>query len=123
VLTGAAIFVAVEGSHEEKLLDDLHDKRYQLVQELRRLTRDEVLAENDKDWEGRAVAELKKFEVDLYESFKVDGKPNKEPVWSFWNAVFFCGTIYTTIGELQTVRATAGNSAAKAVAFTLLPTE
>jgi hypothetical protein len=101
VLTGAAIFVAVEGTQEEKQLADLRDERYKLLRELRRLTQDPTLAENDKEWEGRAVYEMHKFEVVLHESFKHGSTPKKEHLWGFWNAVFYCGTIYTTIGELQ----------------------
>jgi hypothetical protein len=101
LLTGAAIFVAVEGTQEVKQLDDLRKERYTLLRELRRLTRDPKLAENDREWEGRAVPEMQKFEDFLYESFKHGNPPKKDNVWGFWNAVFYCGTIYTTIGELQ----------------------
>jgi hypothetical protein len=101
VLAGAVIFVAVEGTQEEKQMADLRRERYTFLQELRRLTREPTLAVNDKEWEGRAVSEMHKFEEILYESFKHGSSPKENRVWGFWNAIFYCGTIYTTIGELQ----------------------
>jgi hypothetical protein len=101
VLTGAVIFVTVEGTHEEMEQADLRRERYAFLREIRSLTRDPKLAENDEEWEGRAVSEMHKFEEILYQFFKHGGSPQESDVWGFWNAIFYCGTIYTTIGELQ----------------------
>jgi len=101
VIAGAAIFVAVEGTQEKMQMADLCEQRDKFLQELRRLTPDKKLADNDKEWQDSAMSELKKFEDKLYESFKHGSTPKENHVWSFWNAVFYCGTIYTTIGELQ----------------------
>ncbi|XP_069692216.1 potassium channel subfamily K member 18 isoform X2 [Periplaneta americana] len=97
-LIGAAIFVAVEGSHEIKEQANIRRERYALIRQLRELTRDPVLAENDEMWEGRAVDTMRDFEDVLLESFRHGVTPQQNDVWSFWNAVFYCGTIYTTIG-------------------------
>jgi hypothetical protein len=89
----------VEGSYEEKVQSDLRRERYALVRHLRELTRNPVLADNDNDWEGRAVEQMLIFEKTLYEYYKHGVTPQKNDVWSFWNSVFYCGTIYTTIGK------------------------
>jgi hypothetical protein len=134
VITGAVIFVAVEGTHEEKEQADLRRERYAFLREIRRLTRDPKLAANDDEWEGRAVSEMHKFEEILYESFKHGGTPQENAIWGFWNAIFYCGTIYTTIGELQhqtavtcgrcwTVYEHTVKSGLWSVTFTLRPTE
>lgn len=40
-----------------------------------------------------------------YESFVVDHnnfkKNNMKPEWNYLNAVFYCGTVFTTIGKLK----------------------
>lgn len=91
--------MAVEGSYEQKVQSNLRTERYTLVRQLRELTRDPVLANNDNDWEGQAVEKLLVFEKIMHEHYKHGVTPNKIDDWSFWNSVFYCGTIYTTIGE------------------------
>lgn len=47
-------------------------------------------------WEGKANNLLQIFEDIVVNSTK-SGATQK--VWTFWNSMFYCGTIYTTIGR------------------------
>lgn len=66
---------------------------------IRELYDDSVLASDAELWKGRAANELMEYEMHLYEFYKRGVTDRGEKVWTFWNAVFYCGTIYTTIGE------------------------
>lgn len=52
-------------------------------------------------WKNRATNQMHKYEAQLYEYFKRGFSDSEEKVWTFWNAVFYCGTIFTTIGRLS----------------------
>lgn len=101
-VAGAALFIAVEGTHEKKMETNVNHAKKILAKNLRILALDrEKLESADPDlWEGRAINLVEEYSAVLYESYKQASFENKQSkkTWSFWNAVFYCGTIYTTIG-------------------------
>ncbi|EFN82793.1 hypothetical protein EAI_01952 [Harpegnathos saltator] len=98
-IAGAMIFVTVEGTHEEILHFNIRKERNETLKVIRELCDDSVLASNMELWRGQAANRLMKYEEHLYEFYKRGVTDLGQKVWTFWNAVFYCGTIYTTIGE------------------------
>ncbi|XP_046383677.1 potassium channel subfamily K member 18 isoform X5 [Ischnura elegans] len=119
---GAAIFVAVEGPHEDRQREDIFRERKAFLHKIRDLSRgvapDATMISggrggpsvgesvppvsaaypDDEQWEVEATASLRAFEEQLYASYTLGVKDTEKKVWGFWNAVFFCGTVFTTIG-------------------------
>ncbi|PSN56724.1 hypothetical protein C0J52_00095 [Blattella germanica] len=85
-VAGASIFVAIEGAHEQQQQTNIREERYVLVRQLRELTRDPVLANDDAAWEGRAIQEMHKFEEVLIKSLDEGITPKETDDWTFWNA-------------------------------------
>lgn len=54
-------------------------------------------------WEGAFRGALSEYEEMLYKAYKKGQFDNAElkPTWTWPNAMFFSGTIYTTIGEFK----------------------
>ncbi|KAK2575321.1 hypothetical protein KPH14_008167 [Odynerus spinipes] len=95
-IAGAMVFVTVEGTHEDILHFNIRKERNRTIETIRQLWDDE---EDGERWKGGARNELMKYEEHLYEFYKRGVTDRGQKVWTFWNAVFYCGTIYTTIGE------------------------
>ncbi|XP_076240501.1 uncharacterized protein LOC143183015 isoform X2 [Calliopsis andreniformis] len=96
---GAMIFVTIEGTNEDVVHFNIRKERNKTLTIIRELWNDELLARNSELWNGQARNELMKYEEHLYEFYKRGATDRGQKVWTFWNAVFYCGTIFTTIGH------------------------
>ncbi|CAK9298887.1 unnamed protein product [Gordionus sp. m RMFG-2023] len=67
----------------------------------KRIRRDNIYSESDKNaWMDRARMHMLRYEEVLYKAYKRGRmEANSETrLWTFWGALFYSGTIYTTIG-------------------------
>jgi hypothetical protein len=56
----------------------------------------------EEEWLGKAAHLLMGYEHVLRDHFKIDANviaKGDKPLWDYWSSVFYCGTIFTTIGE------------------------
>ena len=73
--------------------------RNETIRVIREYCTDKTLFNQPENWRGRAANQLMIYEGQLRNHFKHGVTEQEEKIWTFWNAVFYCGTIYTTIGE------------------------
>ena len=53
----------------------------------------------DKDWYHNLTTTVETL-LDRYVEYKEHLRPiSKAPEWTYWGALFFCGTVYTTVGQ------------------------
>ncbi|XP_051157223.1 TWiK family of potassium channels protein 7 isoform X3 [Leptopilina boulardi] len=97
-IAGAMIFVTVEGTQESKYRSDMRQFRNETLSAIKDLNEDDSSLKDPSIWKGKASNLLTNYEEKLFQFYKSGLMDKKEKVWTFWNAVFYCGTIYTTIG-------------------------
>ncbi|EFA09559.1 TWiK family of potassium channels protein 18-like Protein [Tribolium castaneum] len=104
---GAFVFMAIEGAHENKQINeskvqaiDVRASRHRLIIDLRNLSLRMPLNSSDEEWtkEAQELFERHKEVLIENEQRKINKEKEEEKQWSFFNAIVYCGTVYTSIG-------------------------
>lgn len=95
-------FYFLPGTNEETVISDIRNERYKLIRTLQALAVSKPQLTKLEEWEGEAALLLEEFEDYLIDAFKKEtyNVANHGPkIWTFWNSMVYCSTIYTTIGK------------------------
>ncbi|XP_060527836.1 TWiK family of potassium channels protein 7-like [Cylas formicarius] len=99
---GAIAFLTVEGRNESKLIkQEIRLEIRELLRQLRLKAHVIPARYSAEEWVGEASRVIMRFEermTDAYDKHPlVVSSPNQE-VWTIWNSIVYCATLYTTIG-------------------------
>ncbi|XP_039760376.1 potassium channel subfamily K member 18 isoform X2 [Pararge aegeria] len=98
-IMGAAMFMALEGPYEEQYDKNLTDVRREVASRIQSALTNHSSLEDSPDILEFIENDLAEYEQSFMEYLKhVNNNDTKKKTWSFWNAMFYAGTIYTTIG-------------------------
>ncbi|KAH7982519.1 hypothetical protein HPB52_005462 [Rhipicephalus sanguineus] len=98
---GALAFRCLEGPYEARAKTGLRQVRRLLVDELRR----SCSSTDEHRWRRLALRRLQEYEAQMRALCQAGVTTDAErQLWTFWGAMFYCGTVFTTIGERREVR-------------------
>ncbi|XP_076363930.1 TWiK family of potassium channels protein 18-like isoform X1 [Tachypleus tridentatus] len=118
---GAVIFRLLEGPHESPEIIDLPDVRNVMADILWNISR--IYNISEEEWQSSAHLELKNYEGQVFKAISSSASTIDEArQWTFFGSLFFCGTVYTTIGYGNIAPSTtAGRAATIVYAFIGIP--
>lgn len=99
-------FCSATGHQEDITVENVRKHRLQVLQVLKDIASRSPETTTDEEIMGDSYTALLEYEDTLqdYWSRKALIVANRgSKIWTFWNAVFYCGTIYTTIGKFPII--------------------
>lgn len=97
-VAGAFVFRAIESPHEKEIVRNMIDSRERMVDKLWKLVR--TTNQSQDIWIESVNEVVMQYEKVISEAYKNGVSTNTSDVWNIYGALFFCGTVYTTIGDV-----------------------
>lgn len=94
---GMIMFHWIEYQNELDQREKVVNFRENTAKELFKLYNESM---NETEWIGKSREYLEQYE-DLIRNTQYD--TTQKPLWNMWGALFFCATIYTTIGKIVNI--------------------
>lgn len=94
------------GYNEDTIIvPNLQKGRYSLIRSLREYAITIPEEKSIGEYEGLAYRKLREFENSIIDAYSKDklivSNGGERKIWTFFNAVVYCSTIYTSIGKLK----------------------